>query len=144
MTDNGNVGKALVPTKFGIKQQNPEEISPVTRPDRFGQVYDNQKDHTDGSGPSNAQSVNDHQSSDVDAHQRSQHHTLGTSRNQASPGNHIHDGITSPKLGLLKMDPAGNVTVPQDTLTGAKGGNVALANLITLLQKYINFTDGTT
>lgn len=36
-----------------------------------------------------------HAKSDVDTDQRSQHHTLGTRHDQASPGDHTHDGTTS-------------------------------------------------
>jgi hypothetical protein len=36
-----------------------------------------------------------HRNDDVDAIPESHHHTLGTQRVNASPGNHIHDGITS-------------------------------------------------
>lgn len=39
-----------------------------------------------------------HRFSDVDSSWRAQHHTLGTGKNQASPGDHIHDGVTSKAL----------------------------------------------
>jgi hypothetical protein len=123
-----NVGKNLKPT---IKPG--KEAAPAEKPDKFGQV-------TSPAG----EIEKTHLNSDLDTSQRAQHHTLGKSRNQASPGNHIHDGITSPKIGALKINTSGNDLVPADVLTGAKGGNVALANLITLLAKYINFTDSTT
>ena len=41
-----------------------------------------------------------HLNSDVDQNAISQHHTLGPLANQASPGDHIHDGKTSAKLKL--------------------------------------------
>lgn len=75
-----------------------------------------------------------HTRSDLDSSTNSQHHTLGTKRNQACAGDHIHDGINSRLLG------AGQGF----TLVGAKGGNVALANLITMLSEWIEFTDATT
>lgn len=75
-----------------------------------------------------------HQESDVDNSVWSQHHTLGLKARQASPGNHIHNGVTSKKLG------AGMGL----TLSGSKGGNVALTNLIALLKNFIEFTDNTT
>jgi hypothetical protein len=134
----------LKPTKFGVTPNKPNEIQPVTKPDRFGQVYDNQKDQSAGDVPSAHEINRSHSQSDVDSSQRSQHHTLGTGRNQASPGNHIHDGITSPKLGPMQMDPAGDNVIPALVLTGAKGGNVALTNLINMLKSVINFTDNTT
>lgn len=79
---------------------------------------------------SSPQEVNDlHHKSDVDVSALSQHHTLGPRPNQAAPGNHTHD------LSGLMSD---------FTLTGAKGGNVALANLITELAARFGFTDSTT
>lgn len=73
-----------------------------------------------------------HTRADTDSGPNSIHHTLGPKNAQASPGDHTHDGTTSRKL----MDGI--------TITGAKGGNVALANLITALADVLGFTDGTT
>lgn len=39
-----------------------------------------------------------HSKSDRDGASTAQHHTLGVDANQASPGNHTHDGINSKKL----------------------------------------------
>lgn len=76
------------------------------------------------------QEVNDfHHNDDCDVSPLSHHHTLGTRGDQASPGNHEHD-----LSGLME----------DFTLTGAKGGNVALANLITELAARFGFTDSTT
>jgi len=36
-----------------------------------------------------------HINDDSDSRPESHHHTLGTQRSQASPGNHTHDGVTS-------------------------------------------------
>lgn len=113
-------------------------------PNQFGQVWGNKSDHVSGPGKSPLESNADHQSSDADSGPKAQHHTLGPNRNQASPGDHIHDGISSPKLGPRQMDPSGNATVPALVLTGGKGGNVALTNLIALLKNVIDFTDNTT
>ncbi|GHF92012.1 hypothetical protein [Streptomyces griseosporeus] len=137
-------GRELTPVKFGIKPGEQLDPSPTTKPDKFGQVYNAEKDAASGNVPSAAESNRSHSQSDVDSGPRSQHHTLGTGRNQASPGNHIHDGVSSPKLGPLQMDASGNLTVPALVLTGAKGGNVALTNLINMLKNFINFTDNTT
>lgn len=80
-----------------------------------------------------AQEVNRfHTASDCDSSQDSQHHKLGTGHNQASPGDHIHNGQTSKQL------------MAGVTITGAKGGNVALTNLITALASAFGFTDSTT
>jgi hypothetical protein len=46
-----------------------------------------------------------HFKADTDVSARSLHHTLGTGKTQASPGDHIHDGVTSKKLGLLELNP---------------------------------------
>lgn len=40
-----------------------------------------------------------HANSDVDSASTSQHHTLGIQANQASPGNHVHDGRGSKAIG---------------------------------------------
>ncbi len=40
-----------------------------------------------------------HANSDVDSSNVAQHHTLGIQHNQASPGDHSHDGKTSKKIG---------------------------------------------
>lgn len=139
-----DVGRELTPIKFGIQPGNELDPSPVTKPDKFGQVYDNQKDHTAGDVPSALESRHQHRQSDVDSGQQAQHHTLGQRRNQASPGNHIHDGVTSPKIGALVVGSSASQPVPAFTLTGSKGGNVALTNLITFLKLHFNFTDSTT
>ena len=39
-----------------------------------------------------------HNRSDKDSAVFAQHHTLGLNANQASPGDHIHDGRTSKKI----------------------------------------------
>jgi hypothetical protein len=40
-----------------------------------------------------------HANSDLDASTVAQHHTTGFGHNQASPGDHRHDGKTSKKIG---------------------------------------------
>ncbi len=75
-----------------------------------------------------------HAKADTDGSPTAAHHTIGINRNQASPGNHTHDGKASPKVGRgLGL-----------VLTGAKGGNVALTNLIAMLKQVMEFTDNTT
>lgn len=138
-------GRNLEPTKLSIKPGNAHDISPSSKPDKFGQVNSSDKDQAAGGTPSARESVNQHARSDVDASRKSQHHTLGTGANQGAPGNHVHDGVNGKKLGLYKMDPANNGNVlPSLTLTGAKGSNVALTNLIALLKNFIDFNDNTT
>lgn len=125
----------LKPVKFGVTPAKPNEISPVTHPDKFGQVYDNQKDATAGDTPSNMESRNQHRQSDVDSSQRAQHHTLGPRRNQAAPGDHIHDGMTSKKIGEMEMDPAGNEVRPAWTIPVTP----TVDDIVELLEKFVNF-----
>lgn len=62
-----------------------------------------------------------HEQSDLNTRSEAQHHTLGPSQNQAAPGNHNHDGGTSIPLW------EGN------TITGSRGGNMALSSVIAIL-----------
>ncbi len=62
-----------------------------------------------------------HDESDLDTRGEAQHHTLGSNQSQASPGNHSHDGGTSPFLW------------EGATITGSRGGNMALASVISIL-----------
>lgn len=69
----------------------------------------------------NPDEVNDfHRYSDVDVSPESQHHTLGMDPNQASQGDHTHNGRDSKALYA-------------GTITGSRGGNVALTNLLNAL-----------
>ena len=45
-----------------------------------------------------------HLNSDVDQSFIAQHHTLGPLTNQASPGDHIHDGSTSKRIQLKNLE----------------------------------------
>lgn len=80
-----------------------------------------------------AQDVNRfHTNSDADSFAGALHHTLGVKHDQAAPGDHKHDGVASKKIGEGL------------NLTGSKGGNIALGNLITMLSDLLGFTDSTT
>jgi hypothetical protein len=69
-----------------------------------------------------AQVVNEfHTNDDTDRDANAHHHTLGASANQSAPGSHRHDGSDS----ILLLDGI--------TLAGAKGGNTALASVISAL-----------
>lgn len=76
-----------------------------------------------------------HRKADTDSSQRAVHHTLGIKHDQASPGDHKHDGKSS-----IRLEPL----MEGITITGSKGGNVALGNLITQLSVALGFTDSTT
>lgn len=49
--------------------------------------------------PSSTEVNKAHTNSDVDSGVLAQHHTLGIQHNQASPGDHKHDGKSSRRLG---------------------------------------------
>jgi len=79
-----------------------------------------------------AQTVSDfHTNSDVDTRPESLHHTLGPGPAQAAPGNHQHDGGDSELL------------LTGFTITGSRGGNVALVSIIAALVR-LGVTDNTT
>lgn len=79
-----------------------------------------------------AEEVDDfHTNADVDTRIESIHHTLGPGATQAAPGNHLHDGGTSPLL------------LSGFTLTGSRGGNTALVSIIACLVR-LGATDSTT
>lgn len=62
-----------------------------------------------------------HQNADTDSRKEAVHHTLGAGDNQASPGNHNHRGGDSVQL------------LSGVTITGSRGGNVALLSVIQAL-----------
>ncbi len=75
-----------------------------------------------------------HARSDLDSSQSAQHHTIGIGHNQASAGDHVHDGSSSRKVGTgLNL-----------SISGSKGGNAALASVIALLKNIADFEDNTT
>jgi hypothetical protein len=54
---------------------------------------------------SSAEEVNAlHTNSDVDKSAISQHHTLGTLATQASPGDHVHDGVSSKRISFSDIE----------------------------------------
>jgi hypothetical protein len=98
--------------------------------DPFGGV----KKDKQNPNPTTKEVTDFHTKADTDGSPLSIHHTLGINRNQSSPGNHVHDGKASPKIGRgLGL-----------TISGAKGGNAAVASIITMLKSVIEFTDNTT
>lgn len=125
------------PKEFTINPpstRSPSKASPNTDRSHNGNYNSSDKDFSKF-GTSSPTEVNQfHTRSDVDSSKQAQHHTLGIGNNQASSGDHTHDGTTSRpigyKLGLI--------------VTGSKGGNAALTSLIAMLKQYIDFTDTTT
>ena len=73
-----------------------------------------------------------HEKADTDASAIAIHHTLGPKNGNAAPGDHNHIVGTPYKKLLAGV-----------TLTGAKGGNVALASVCAALVK-LGATDSTT
>jgi hypothetical protein len=72
-----------------------------------------------------------HTNSDVNSRREAQHHTLGVGEFQASPGPHTHRGGDSVPL------------LTGVTLSGSRGGNVALLSVIQALVA-LGATDSTT
>lgn len=72
-----------------------------------------------------------HARDDTDAAQYSHHHTLGIKHDQASAGDHSHDGSSSRKVGA-------GLSLTCDTGVSTA---VDLANLFTMLHKIVEFTE---
>lgn len=138
MSDSG-VGRELKPVKFEankFRRTAANQDSNRSTPDQFGQSYNPDYDQSKWGQESAQESRRAHSRSDVDSGPRSLHHTLGPKHNQASPGDHIHDGITSKKIGPMEMDPDNpGLTRPEWTIPAAP----TVADLVTLLSKFVNF-----
>lgn len=106
-----------------------EQVAPVAIP---GDPFGSRKEAKIKESPTPKEVSDFHARSDVDSSAQAQHHSLGIKHDQASPGTHKHDGKSSRRLmeGII--------------ITGAKGGNVALTNLINALEDALGFTDNTT
>lgn len=111
-----------------MKDYQPIDPGQVTPGDPFGGIKSTRQKTT----PPPEEINRFHARDDVDSSWQAHHHTLGVKHDQAAAGDHIHDGNGSKKL----MDGI--------TITGSKGGNAALADLITALATALGFTDGTT
>lgn len=78
---------------------------------------------SDSNPTPSAEQVNQaHTNSDVDKSRLSQHHTLGTSATQASPGNHNHDGISSVKIKATDID--GDIPAANGLPAGGTAGQI--------------------
>jgi len=139
MANTEGIGRALEPQNLDVSKLTKSQLhhpSVQNSVDKFGQQYNSDSDFSKWSDQSPQDSRRFHSRSDVDLGPRSLHHTLGTRRNQASPGDHNHDGTTSKKLGPLEMDPDNNgQTRPQWTIPT----NPTVADLVGLLSKFVNF-----
>lgn len=120
--------------KFRRSSINQSEAE--TTPDQFGQSYNADYDRSKWSENTPQESRRAHQRADTDLGPRSLHHTLGIKRNQASPGDHTHEGITSKKIGPLEMDPVNlGETRAEWTIPVAPTVN----DLVTLLARFVEF-----
>lgn len=72
-----------------------------------------------------------HQKDDLDSSAESHHHSLGIKKDQASPGNHNHDGTVSKRL------------LEGQVISGSRSGGAALTSVIAALVK-LGATDNTT
>lgn len=109
-------------------QSDPKDSGKVINTDPFAEIKTSVKKDT----PLPEIVKRFHARADTDSSSLAIHHTLGIKHDQSSPGDHLHDGKSSRRL------------MEGVTLTGSKGGNVALANLITELSEVLGFTDNTT
>ena len=73
-----------------------------------------------------------HKNSDKDSSQLSQHHTLGPRHNQASPGDHIHDGGTSKGFSFTKFTNGGSPIWVSSGTQPSIGSGVASARYLKL------------
>ena len=128
----------MKPIKPSINQpptaRTPNNTGPRNIISPVGNLSNPDKDYSKWSEVPPEQVNRLHSRDDADKSSFSHHHTLGPKRNQASPGDHIHDGVSSRKVGYgLGL-----------TITGSKGSNVALTNLLAYLAKFFDFKDTTT
>lgn len=83
--------------------------------------------------PSAREVLEFHTHADKDGSPTALHHTLGVKPNQASPGNHVHDGGSSALIESLA----------DVTITGSRSSGAAVASIISALEK-LGATDSTT
>jgi len=100
--------------KFGRDRRDPEQKTKDSDP------YPSTKEVQDA-----------HRNASVDTRTTDIHHTLGSRPTQASPGNHVHNGSDAPLL------------LQGVSITGSKGGNAAVASIISALTR-LGATDNTT
>jgi len=87
--------------------------------------------------PSPEDVLNIHMNSDVDGSTFAQHHTLGPNANQASPGDHAHDGSSSNYL----FDP--DVDIAAGDISTTAGLHTAMRAVLNAMKK-IGLQDTTT
>lgn len=101
---------------------------PVIQGDAFGTIKNERRANVP-----TARQVNEfHSKSDSDASTGAIHHTLGISHNQASPGDHSHDGQTSRLLASGRK-----LTIDNIGSTDAQ----RIQSIITFLHQVADFTE---
>ena len=76
--------------------------------------------------PSEREVTHLHTKADTDSSPKALHHTLGPNQNQASPGNHSHDGGAS-----TKISPLDGINISGSRTSGAAVASIVAA-LVTL------------
>ena len=100
---------------------------PVFEDDPYGKIKDEKK----AAGPDPREVNIFHSRSDVDSSSTAQHHTIGIKHDQASAGDHSHDGKGSRKVGTgMGLTCDTGVSTATD-----------LANLLLMLHNIIDFTE---
>ena len=140
-------GRTLEPSKLTIGEMNASRVYPDGSPNDYGNVNVSDKDRSRlGEFPNDASSA--HYRSDVDSSKQSLHHTLGNSRNQASQGDHHHDGVTGMKMGPFEYNPAFNPALPEVPWPGANWKTrpaltvaATAADIRTFLHNFFEFRD---
>ena len=92
-------------------------------------------EHAKVDKPTAKQVTDFHTHADKDGSPQALHHTLGPTANQASPGNHTHDGGASAKLDQLMAD---------ITISGSRATAVPLQQLLSALANNFGLKDTTT
>lgn len=106
----------------------------MTQPVIPGDPFGSKKPDSQPRGPSPTEVNLFHARDDTDASTLAHHHTLGTERNQASSGAHVHDGKTSKKIGT-GMQPPLQATVLSGT------ADAKIASLVAMLHRVIDFDE---
>lgn len=131
----GKNSHILEPAKFDVNKFRRTSTTTTTEastPDQFGQQYNSDYDRSKWSDITPADSRRQHARADTDMSPRSAHHTLGIKHSQASPGDHIHDGTTSKKIGPLQMTSGGTTqavwTIP---------ASPTVADIVNLIKRFV-------
>ena len=101
-------------------------------PKTYGSKSGEQSTALDSGQKPDARKVEEfHANADTDTRPESLHHTLGPSPSQASPGDHLHDGGTSPQL------------LTGTTISGSRASDAWRLSINTILVK-LGATDAST